>query len=313
MPFPTLSAPSELRQEFKELKSKLSAILKGASEVRALLDADELSRAKDMAAALGDLAIEFGSALDASSRTERHAGDAALNECERTARTFAQALCNPDDAMRLSMPETLAGLTAWSRRALQAWGKERLNIYRRRTLTAVLLAVACLAGIYAAADHVAALHSRKIERERASHFDVDLARPGHNLPSHFKVGGLLLPESDGSHHWCWGLGPKTLIAFVLQEPRQITVSGTLHNPIAGQIVTFNGNGTLRTYTLDRTHTWPQADFEFTFTFTGEPGLNTLSIEYGDWNHKSNSFAPNDPNQYAVAYQKLLLSTQKTDK
>lgn len=304
-------APPELLQEYLERKNALTSLLGAASELQVLLDSDELDQAAIMAVKLGELGIMLGTMLDADRDRASQLGGMGNTNHELEAKMLAQRLLNHDDNIRLSMPETIAALTLWARQALRAWATaQRLNSYRMRALAVYFLGIVLLAGIYHAVDSAANLHFKNIELERQSQFTIDLANPGYSLPPHFKVGGLLLPESDGAFHWCWGLGPRTLIAFVLQKPRQVTVSCAIHNPIAGQTVTFNGNGTHQSFSIERSAPWPQANSEMTFTFNGVQGLNTLSIEYADWNHKSIAFAPDDPNQYAVAFRRLELTTHK---
>ncbi|WP_027192230.1 hypothetical protein [Fundidesulfovibrio putealis] len=311
-PLLTLFAPPELRQGYLERQKTLESLLNAASELQALLDCDELDQATIKAVELGELGITFGARLDADHGQAPHLVGMGNNKHELEARTFAQRLLNHhDDNIRLSMPETISTLKLWARQALRAWTTARhLNSYRMRALAVYLVGIVLVAGIYFAVDSAVSLHFKKIELERQSQFTVDLASPGHILPPHFKVGGLLPPERDGALHWCWGLGPKTLIAFVLHKPLEVTVSCTIHNPIAGQTVTFNGNGALQSFTIEHPAPWPQANSELTFTFKGVQGLNTLSIAYADWNYKSIVFAPDDPNQYAVAFKRLELTTHK---
>jgi len=308
----TLFAPPEFRNGYLERIKALKSLLGLASELQALLDSDELNQALIKATELSELGITLGTMLDADPHQASLFANTGNNKHELEARMLARRLLKHDgDNIRLTMPETIAALTSWARMAVNKWAaSRRLNAYRIRFFSACLVAVTLLSGIYFAGDYALSLHARKIEMARLSQFDVDLASPNHTRPSHFKVGGLLLPEREGERYWCWGLGPRTLIAFVLQEPQQITVSGALHNPIAGQVATFNGNGTLQSFPCELSRTWPQADTEFTFTFNGIQGLNTLSIEFTDWNHKNSAFAPNDPNQYAVAFQRLSLTTSK---
>lgn len=306
----TLFAPSEFRHGYLERQKALASLLGAASELQALLDSDELDQALSKAIELGELGVRLGTMLDADRDQAPLLKEKENNKHELEARMLAQRLLNHlNGNIRLTMPETIAELTLWARNAVHKWAtSRRLNVFRMRLFAACLVAVTLLSGVYLAVDYAIDLHSRKIERARLSQFDVDLASPRHIRPPHFVVGGLLFPETDGESHWCWGLGPRTLIAFVLHEPRQITVSGSLHNPIAGQVVTFNGNGTLQSLPFERSPTWPQADSVFTFTFNGVQGLNTLSIEFTDWNHKNSVFAPNDANQYAVAFQRLAITT-----
>lgn len=306
----TLFAPPEFRHGYLKRKMALASLLGAASELQALLDSDKLDQALSKAIELGELGITLGTMLDADCDQATHFAVKKNSNHELEARMFAQQLLNNHDGnIRLTIPETIAALTQWARKAVRTWAaSRRLNVYRVRLFAACLVAGTLLSGIYFAVDYAANLHSRKIEMARLSQFDVDLANPHHIRPPDFKVGGLLLPESDGESHWCWGLGPKTLIAFILHEPRRVTVSGALHNPIAGQVATFNGNGTVQHFRFERSPAWPQADSEFTFIFNGVPGLNTLSIEFADWNHKNSAFAPNDPNQYAVAFQRLVVTT-----
>jgi len=312
-PLLTLFAPPELRQRYLEREKTLESLLGAASELQALLDCDELDQATIQAVELGKLGITLGAMLDADHDRAPQLRGMENSKHELEARMLAQRLLNHhDDNIRLSMPETIAALTLWARQALRAWATvRRMNSYRMRALAVYLVGLVLVAGICFAVDSAISLHSKKIELERQSQFTVDLASPGYRLPPHIKVGGLLLPESDGAHHWCWGLGPKTLIAFVLQKPLEVTVTSTIHNPIAGQTVTFNGNGALQSFTIEQPAPWPQANSELTFTFKGVQGLNTLSIEYADWNYKSIVFAPDDPNQYAVAFQRLELTTHQS--
>lgn len=307
----TLFAPPELRQEYLERNKTLKSLLGTASELQALLDCNELDKAAIKAVELGERGITLGVMFDADRDRASQLGDMGNNKHELEARKLAQRLLNHHDDIRLSMPETIAALTLWARQALRAWATaHRLNSYRMRALAVYLVGIMLLSGIYCAVDFAANLHFKNIELERQSQFTVDLASPGHILPPHFKVGGLLPPEIDGALHWCWGLGPKTLIAFVLHKPLEVTVSCTIHNPIAGQTVTFNGNGALQSFTIEHPAPWPQANSELTFTFKGVQGLNTLSIEYAEWNYKNIVFAPDDPNQYAVAFKRLELTTHK---
>jgi len=308
----TFLAPPKLRQGYLKKKKTLESLLGAASESQALLDCDELDQAIIKAVELGELGITFGAMLDADRDRVSQLGGMENHKHELEARMLAQRLLNHHgDSIRLSMPNTIAALTLWARQALRAWATaRRMNSYRMRALAVYLVGIVLVAGIYFAVDSAVSLHSREIELERQSQFTVDLASPGYSLPPHFKVGGLLLPERDGALHWCWGLGPKTLIAFVLQKPLEVTVSCTIHNPIAGQTATFNGNGALQSVTIEQPAPWPQANSKLTFTFKGVQGLNTLSIEYTDWNYKNTVFAPDDPNQYAVAFQRLELTTHK---
>ena len=292
---PAAKAAASLRREY----AAVAALRAG---IERLLDAG------DVAAARSDSA-RFGAMARALRRTL--AGHVAETLPPPTALAALERLDPDDRTLRLTLPDTLQPVMVWlagrRRQALVVLGERRRQVVRLAAWAFCLgLVVAAAAG----GREVWRWRQQSLEHEARATFAVDLLDAASPLPPDFKVAGLLSPEQKDGHRWRWGVGPRTVVAFVLPLPRIVHLTFRVNNPVPDQQLTITANGAAAMLPLPKAHRWMEGEETFALTFPGQVGLNAITIDYKAFNQSGMAFAPGDPTGYAAAFTAFAIATEK---
>jgi len=310
MNLPFAKEPSgRVREDHGNLKHLLSRMLCACRDTRNLLDANELDAAAAHADSARELAVEYGRVLAGAAEHLAGKPGSILGRLAGEGLPLSRRVVEVEGNPRLDVPEALFSLQKWAERCHRLWMRESgYRVFRLRSVAASLglaMAVAvCGLGVFRIFTH---FENERLMEAR-SRFEVDLVRPAEPLPAQIRIGGMLGPERDGRGSWRWGTGPQTLIAFVLEKPRPVSVVLEACNPIPSQVLRIDGNGKKLVVPIPDAHAWLEKSAGVSFTFDGVKGLNVLSISYDAWNLHGAAFAPDDPAPYAVAYTRMVIST-----
>jgi hypothetical protein len=116
--------------------------------------------------------------------------------------------------------------------------------------------------------------------------------------------GLSAVEHAGGESWRWGEGPRTALAFLLQEGRPLHLDITFYASSDSQRVVERING------REVAAFGPRRDGVFVadIAFDGKPGWNTIEFLCDFWNGKDGLwFAPKDPRAMSVRWTRLRIA------
>ena len=113
--------------------------------------------------------------------------------------------------------------------------------------------------------------------------------------------GLDQLELSPSGRYRWALGEQTKFSFILPEAMDLQFDLSAQSPIENQSIELLFNGQRQ----DRLDTLLSRQSK-TYLLKAQAGLNTLELNYADWNHNISSFAPNEPRQLSVNFTVLRL-------
>lgn len=115
------------------------------------------------------------------------------------------------------------------------------------------------------------------------------------------------PEQDRGKDYLWAYGPETEISFKTRAPLPMSLCFSTHNIIEGQSLTVTVNGE-KIGRLDSLRANPPGvdDDHPCLRFSTRPGMNTVRIAYGRWNHHPDAFAPGDPRLMALRFTRFRL-------
>jgi len=284
------------------IKAEFVALARLHAALEAALDAADMAAARDMAGRFGPKAQHLRRLL-AAQAPETTPPPEVLDAWSTPT--------GDDHALRLTLPDRLQAVMSWLRQrrraALAALGDGRRRL-RRLARLAVGLVLA--AGLVVGGRHAWLAYAHHLELAARSDFAVDLVAAPEALPLDFKAAGLLSVERDGDHVWRWGLGPQTMLAFVLYEPRRVRLTLRCNNPVPGQTITVSANGKQATWELPEARPWMAGQDDFSLTFDGVVGLNSVVIDYRRFNQSGVAFAPADPTNYAAAFTAITLATER---
>jgi hypothetical protein len=285
------------------LRRAAAALDRRRAGLEHLLDADDMAAAREAAA-------QF--AAEARTLRQTLAGHVAETLPPPAALADLESLEPDDRTLRLRLPDTLQALMVWlagrRRQALAALGEGRRQAVR---LAGATLGLGLVLAVAAGGREVWLWRQQSLAREARAAFAVDLLREAEALPPDFKVAGLcsLERQADG-RVWRWGVGPRTLVAFVLPLPRTVRLAFRVNNPVPGQVLTVTVNGAATEFPLPTAHRWLEADEAVGLTFPGQAGLNTIAVDYKAYNQHTMAFAPADPTGYAAAFTAFTIATEQ---
>ncbi len=284
------------------VKAEFAALARLRAALEDALDAGDMAAARDMADRFGPKAQHLRRML-AAQAPETTPPPEVLDAWN------AQA--GDDSALRLTLPDRLQAVMSWLgrryRAALAALGDGRRRARRLARLAAGLALAACLV---VGGRQAWLAYAKRVELAARSDFAVDLVATPEALPRDFKTAGLLSVERDDGHVWRWGLGPQTALAFVLYEPRRVRLTLRCSNPVPGQTIVVTANGKQAVWELPEARPWMAGLDDFSLTFDGVVGLNSVVIDYRRFNQAGVAFAPADPTNYAAAFTAITLTTQR---
>ena len=252
------------------LRRDFAALGRTRSRITRCLDAGAMSGAREAVALFCRQACALREAL-ARCVPETSAPPETLD---------AASLLDGDDAwLRLTLPDRLHAVLLWlgerRRSAYAALGEGRRQALRLAVGTLVLVLVCGLAAWGRALWRAREVRLAKLAR---STFVADLIAAPEALPPHFKVAGLLSVERGDGHVWRWGVGPRTVVAFVLETPRTVRLTLRLSNPVPDQVLTIAANSEKSTLSLPQARPWMARQDAFSLQFPGVEGLNAIVID-----------------------------------
>jgi hypothetical protein len=286
----------------ESIKADFAALARLRAALEAALDAADMADARDLAGRFGPKAQHLRRLL-AAKAPETAPPPEALDAWN--------VLADDDRALRLALPDRLQAVMSWlgrrRRAALAALGDGRRRLRRLARLAAALALAACLV---AGGRHAWLAYAKRAELAARSDFAVDLVAAPEALPPDFRAAGLLSVERDGDHVWRWGLGPQTVLAFILHEPRRVRLTLQCNNPVPGQTIAVTANGRQAIWELPEARPWMAGLDDFSLTFDGVVGLNAVVVDYRRFNQSGVAFAPADPTNYAAAFTAISLATER---
>ncbi|KHK01877.1 hypothetical protein [Desulfovibrio sp. TomC] len=294
-PSPAACTAAALRREFAALSAR-------KAEIERLLDAADVAAARSAAAR-----------FEAEARVLRQALAAHSPELSPPPRGLfvIDGPAVDDHALRLTLPDRLHEAMVWlagrRRQALVILGERRRRALR---LAAGALCLGLVVAVGAGGREVWRARQQSLAREARATFAVDLFDATKPLPPDFKVAGLLGLEREGGRHWRWGLGPRTVVAFVLPLPRTVRLTFRVNNPVPGQALTVTANGAVTVLPLPKAQGWMEGEEACDLTFPGQVGLNSITIDYKAYNQFGVAFAPGDPTGYAAAFTAFAIATEQ---
>lgn len=289
------------RRAAREIDAAFASLARQRNALETLLDAGDMAAAGSEAGRFGEKAGQLRRLLATH-----------LPETGPPPDAFGRTVCCDDDehALRMEMPERLHAAMSWlgkrRRETLEALrGHSRAFYFLRGCLVLALAAMLAFGG---RAVWKAAVHRQELAA--LSDFDVDLLAAPDAVPRDFKTAGLLSVERGEGHVWRWGVGPRTVLAFVLYEPRVMRLALRLSNPVPGQTLTVTTNGQETSWQLPQAKPWMRDQDDFSTTFTGIVGLNTVLVDYRLYNQHGMAFAPDNQTPFAAAYTEIRLTTRR---
>lgn len=163
-----------------------------------------------------------------------------------------------------------------------------------KALAFCVLAVSVFLSGPLAARHL--LRARHIERSLAlAHCDLIK-----DNPARLVAIGLEPPESNGSQHWRWGMGPKTELIFSLPHPVNISLKLEYASLPPDQTVSIVFNDI-----PIETIPCPTAGTVYReYTLPGRKENNVIRFVYQNWNGIPTPYVPGDSRPLAASFTRL---------
>jgi hypothetical protein len=122
-------------------------------------------------------------------------------------------------------------------------------------------------------------------------------------PDTVKMDNVSIPETDGTAHWRWFLGPESRVSFKLPKNQRVEFEMYAFSQIAGQSLRILVNGK----ELGQMTTPKVGGYHFGFGIDGMKGDNKMVFQFSDWNHGKTTFAANDPRPMAMAFYRFQIT------
>lgn len=126
-----------------------------------------------------------------------------------------------------------------------------------------------------------------------------------NSPSGTNITGMSpIEKNPQGVIWRWALGPQTQVSFQLPAAQSLAVDFSFLNPIPGQDVVIEANGTPvdKVVGINQNQTVNKRA-----EFAGVQGANTIVFKYKRWNKNPVAIAPNDNRPMAIAFTKFAIT------
>ena len=121
-----------------------------------------------------------------------------------------------------------------------------------------------------------------------------------------QIGGLDQTEESRRQRFVWGLGPQTVLAFSLQQPRRLRLEYGIANSLPGQRVSIAVNGVDMAELVFLESPGGDERQSGVDVYNASAGLNAISFLYDDWNGHKSVVNAEDGRQLAVRFTTLRL-------